>query len=53
MERFGCAAVAADKDRITAAIEKLPPEYIRKVCIFAETLLKIFESRKAERRCAS
>lgn len=39
------AAVATDEERITAALEKLPPEKVRSVRIFAETLLNIFESR--------
>lgn len=47
MGSFVCAAMTDDKERIAAAIGKLPPEYVRKVCIYAETLLQIFESRTA------
>lgn len=47
------AAVATDEERIAAALKKLPPEYIRKVCIFSEELVKIFDKKLAERWCAS
>lgn len=52
MEKFGCAAAVTDSERIANAVNKLPPEYTRKVMIFAETLLDIFQ-RKSERRCMS
>lgn len=47
------AATAEDEKRVAAAIEKLPPEYVRDVRIFAETLLNIFESRCKKGGCAS
>lgn len=40
------AAVATDEERIAAALEKLPPEKVRKVRIFAETLVQIFDRRR-------
>ena len=53
MERHGRAAAAADMSKIETALDKLPPEYVRKVRVFTETLLQIFEGRMAGRRCAS
>ena len=47
------AATATDEKRIEAALEKLPPEYVRDVRIFAETRLNIFESRCKKGGCAS
>ncbi len=39
------AGDAADQQAIMEMLEQLPPEYVRKVKIFANTLLKIFVSR--------
>ena len=44
-ENLGYATTATDKERINAALCKLPPEDVRDILIFSETLLKIFESR--------
>ena len=44
MEKFGCAA-AVKEGKVMQALCKLPPEYVRKVNIFADTLLSIFQSK--------
>lgn len=48
MEHIGCAAVAADNEKIGKALDRLPPEYVRKVRVFAETLVQIFEGKREE-----
>ena len=44
MEKFGCAA-AAEEGKVMQALCKLPPEYVRKVNIYADTLLSIFQRK--------
>lgn len=40
------AGAASDEQKIMRALEQLPPEYVRKVCIFADTLLSIFTNKR-------